>query len=564
MSMKQDADHWAFLEDFEAPMWVDLVLEAKVSNKELDDEWFHRSHKFHQLPSRKLKEAFKHIDSGGKLEIDNVGSSSLKIPSSVSESRGKCYVNHKSAVDFRLSLSGKECLTGDANREASELQCGNDTLHRSAHGDSKPNLYIDRENGNGSGAGFKLGYTSTVPDTNNSSSSNHLELNTGASDPKSSITSENSQMVGPEVAVAFNHIIGRRSQLLSVMKQSLRKSCAIRMATRGQIIDVRQTNGLRSSSGKSSVESCSIHSHDTKNINVAGTQRASRTPESKNVERLSQESKTKDKVKTSIDGAGRYTNNTSDCGSTEDPRKSNVKPGSSYPCRTKNIDSSRVSTSSKTKAINRASECGNRGKVGNLKVLKSASATKPAQCVNNNGGISQVIKSATVKTVPGHSTNRQKLGVPMGTMARIYNKDSVSIAVGKSVVARSSQPQVMTSKALHVHRRPLAPLNHKDQASHSHRRPLAPLNHKDQASHRRPLAPLNNKDQASHRRPLAPEDQMNQESSTFARKAKNKGKTDDGTKFISHGKENVGKLVPSIKNGNGRGVVDKSNRMKAH
>ncbi|CAM8999332.1 unnamed protein product [Rhodiola kirilowii] len=105
----------------------------------------------------------------------------------------------------------------------------------------------------------------------------------------------------------------------------------------------------------------------------------------------------------------------------------------------------------------------------------------------------------------------------------------------------------MTSKALHVHRRPLAPLNHKDQASHSHRRPLAPLNHQDQAS---------------HRRPLAPEDQMNQDSSTFARKAKNKGKTDDGTKFISHGKENVGKLVPSIKHGNGRGVADKSSRMK--
>ncbi|CAM8879738.1 unnamed protein product [Rhodiola kirilowii] len=527
MSMKQDADHWASLEDFEAPMWVDLVLEAKASNKELDDEWFHRSHKFHQLPSRKLKEAFKHVDSGGKLEIDNEGSSSLKkglkIPSSVSKSRGKCYVNHKSAVDFWLSLSGKECLNGDANREASEVQCGNDTLHRSAHGDSKPNLYIDQENGNGSGAGFKLGYTSTVPDTIDSSSSNHLELNTGASDPKSSITSENSQMVGPEVAVAFKNIIGRRSQLLSVMKQSLRKSRAIRMATRGQITDVRQTNGLRSSSGKSSVASCSIHSHDTQNINVAGTQRGSRTPESKNVERLSQESKTRDKVKTSIDGAGWYTNNTSDCGSTEEPRKSNVKPGSSYPRRTKNIDSSRVSTSSKTKAVNRASECGNRGKVSNLKVLKIASATKPAQCVNNNGGISTVSKSATVKTVPGHSTNRQNLGVPTGTRARIYNKDYVSIVVGKSV-ARSSQPQVMTSKALHVHRRPLAPLNHKEQASHSHRRPLAPLNHQEQASHRRPQAPVD-KDQASHRRPLAPEDQMNQDSSTFARKAKNKGKT---------------------------------------
>ncbi|KAL9666163.1 hypothetical protein QQ045_000487 [Rhodiola kirilowii] len=87
-------------------------------------------------------------------------------------------------------------------------------------------------------------------------------------------------------------------------------------------------------------------------------------------------------------------------------------------------------------------------------------------------------------------------------------------------------------------------------ALHVHRRPLAPsLNHKDQASH-------------SHRRPLAPEDQKNRDSSTFARKAKNKGKTDDGTKFIFHGKENVGKLVPSIKHGNGRGVVDKSNRMK--
>uniref|UniRef100_A0A7N0RDR3 Uncharacterized protein n=1 Tax=Kalanchoe fedtschenkoi TaxID=63787 RepID=A0A7N0RDR3_KALFE len=394
MSLKKVADRWAFLDEFEAPMWADLTLDAELSNKEQDDEWFHRSHKFHRLPSRKLKAAFKDVDGGGKFEIDFEGSSSPKLPSSVSKSRGKHYVL---GTAFQLSMIEKGCLIENGDGEASQLKRRNEVLHKSALGDLKSRLHPDQENTSGN-ADFKLSNTSTVPNKNDSSSVNTSEINVATDDPKNSVTSESSQMPGPQVVDASNRIIGR-SELLSVMKQSLHKSCAIRMAKRGQLIDGRQTNGYKSSSGKSSVGSCSVQSRDTKDLNVVGVQRTSRTPESRIVERLSQESRTRDEVKASMDGGTKITNTASDSGGRSEPLKSEAKAANRCPRRVINRDITTNSVSFTSNSTNRASECGNRGKVGMAKVFKTA--TKSTQLVINraHGSISKVSEAATANNI---------------------------------------------------------------------------------------------------------------------------------------------------------------------
>nr|GMD49081.1 Hyphal wall protein [Ipomoea batatas] len=40
----EPVDHWEFLDEIDAPMWVDLSVESKSMYADKDDEWFHTSH----------------------------------------------------------------------------------------------------------------------------------------------------------------------------------------------------------------------------------------------------------------------------------------------------------------------------------------------------------------------------------------------------------------------------------------------------------------------------------------------------------------------------------------
>lgn len=75
----ESEDDWAFLEDIDAPMWVDLSLESITKDNDDDDDinatWFELFHPFHQLSS------YHFLNE----------SSSSKPSSSVSKSRGKHY-----------------------------------------------------------------------------------------------------------------------------------------------------------------------------------------------------------------------------------------------------------------------------------------------------------------------------------------------------------------------------------------------------------------------------------------------------------------------------------------
>lgn len=104
-------DHWAFLEQFEAPMWVDLIVEANSGYENItDDDWFNESHLFHQLSARELKSKFAH---SGEEAV-----ASPALPSSVSKSRGKHYnnknwgkgINLNVLLDKQQGLSKGRCL----------------------------------------------------------------------------------------------------------------------------------------------------------------------------------------------------------------------------------------------------------------------------------------------------------------------------------------------------------------------------------------------------------------------------------------------------------------------
>ncbi|XP_011044536.1 PREDICTED: uncharacterized protein LOC105139689 isoform X1 [Populus euphratica] len=89
-------DHWAFLEEIEAPIWVDFLVEAKSNYQDVDDEWFRTSHPFHQCSSSQLKAASAYSgENSTSSDFECSGSFSPNIPSSVSRSRGKHYARKK-------------------------------------------------------------------------------------------------------------------------------------------------------------------------------------------------------------------------------------------------------------------------------------------------------------------------------------------------------------------------------------------------------------------------------------------------------------------------------------
>ncbi|KAG6485335.1 hypothetical protein ZIOFF_053872 [Zingiber officinale] len=96
-------DHWAFLEEIEAPMWADLTMEAPFMDQEdIDSAWFLVSHSFHQMSSQKLK---KYLHGKDKERLHNLRCHSPEVPDSVSRSRGKHYKSRKWLESTRESTA---------------------------------------------------------------------------------------------------------------------------------------------------------------------------------------------------------------------------------------------------------------------------------------------------------------------------------------------------------------------------------------------------------------------------------------------------------------------------
>ncbi|XP_024024913.1 uncharacterized protein LOC21401704 [Morus notabilis] len=301
MAFYFDEDHWAFLEDIEAPMWVDLTLEANSNNQDNDDKWFYTSHQFHHCSSSQLKSTFFHSGDGDSTrDFDLTGLSSPKLPASVSKSRGKQYrikkwkgENQNFSVDKPHPV---KVLTGKSSRV--KLGLRDKKKHKLSFIPKETSVskssVVCESSLKGKAVSNGSNHPSACEDIGRSMSS---EANkTIDSNPTSTVTYENEsgrqkQNKANDVSSkAFGHTNG----LLSAMKMALRKSYITRPAARMEINnDARQIKGRNSTSSKSSVGSSSNPRHDVRISTSSSARPKEITPESRNMGRITYVAKSK-------------------------------------------------------------------------------------------------------------------------------------------------------------------------------------------------------------------------------------------------------------------------------
>ncbi|KAL8128350.1 uncharacterized protein LOC141717313 isoform X2 [Apium graveolens] len=257
--IKSPLDHWSFLDEIEAPMWVDLNFEVTGTLHENDDEWFLMTHQFHQCSSRQLISAFSHP---GEVCINSVSGRqepcSPKLPSSVSKSRGKHY---KRIVwpQSKCTIANKQHPVKSISSKLSGVDCENNITETAGSSTSTMTT------------GFRHRKTFSGATVSREGENNSI----------STITSESTTRNEKSLEVA-KQVSDQPSKLLSSLRTSLRKSCGTRPAARTDINRVRRSVGTKSSSSKSSVSSSSHPGHDVNNMTSRGKLHYEKTPDSRN------------------------------------------------------------------------------------------------------------------------------------------------------------------------------------------------------------------------------------------------------------------------------------------
>ncbi|GAB2284578.1 hypothetical protein Dimus_019034 [Dionaea muscipula] len=262
----EEIDHWAFLEEIEAPMWVDLIEESKLvteNNSDDDDEWFKTSHLFHQCSARKLRSAFSHpVEGNDKFDFNLRGISSPKLPSSVSKSRGK---------DYRISIKGK-----DVNHPVKHLGSrspGFGAAGLSEERDTKRKCAdkVDRIIRASSRTG-KISDSSCNGTA--SASSNEVSISTHAreqpSDSLASVvtTEYDWQRRNIQRLETSKPVFGHTSSLVSALRINLRKSYATRQALRVEKSEDGEKGKKSPTSNKSSTVFSSNSGDEARNMVV--------------------------------------------------------------------------------------------------------------------------------------------------------------------------------------------------------------------------------------------------------------------------------------------------------
>ncbi|XP_038877275.1 uncharacterized protein LOC120069558 isoform X2 [Benincasa hispida] len=180
-------------------MWVDLTLEGKPYNQNIDDKWFYTHHPVHQSSSHDLKSAFSQLYEEGKTLDFELSVSSSNLPNSVSRSRGKDFDDKKCKGSCQGFVMDKHIVVIGSSSEGKESA------------DSRTGSTII------TGTGHRQQHKPTAVTSQPFSSS---------------------------------------SKLLSDMRRSLRKSCVTRQASRLEVNNCqRQSSGHNSSSSNSSISS---------------------------------------------------------------------------------------------------------------------------------------------------------------------------------------------------------------------------------------------------------------------------------------------------------------------
>ncbi|XP_020553920.1 uncharacterized protein LOC105174774 isoform X2 [Sesamum indicum] len=242
-------------DEIEAPMWADLALECDSTDEDKDDEWFHVSHPFHQCSAKQLISKLSNSVECGMI-FDLLGSSSPKLPPSVSKSRGKDYKSGKHEPVVCGFTLNKQNVSKSWSSRSLPIDAGSGkAITKKAfdgkvkdHPKYKPDPVGERT----------LPVTTTDAFTKSVSSSTDEKTSIksvafgGGSNSTSTITSDTA---GWNLIKASSQSFGATSRSLLNLRDSLRKSYVTRQASRVVIKGVNQSEGQNSSSSKSSVRS---------------------------------------------------------------------------------------------------------------------------------------------------------------------------------------------------------------------------------------------------------------------------------------------------------------------
>ncbi|KAJ8629088.1 hypothetical protein MRB53_022411 [Persea americana] len=276
-------DHWAFLEEIEAPMWVDLTLEAQSMDKDIEDAWFQTSHPFHQSSSHELISMFS-LSSEGKMKSPDFHCPYPKLPSSVLRSRGKHYRSRKwKRGDHEVISLDKQhpirILGGKKSPvSGSDAPHGNSTTSTLT---SKSSTKVTTNSGDQtSSMDSKERRTAECHSGSTITSKSSIRPKTSSRDPKTT-SNYNVDMADesdwhPTIPETSRRTFGEINLFLSVMRISLTKSCVTRHASRVEVKDGALLTDRKSSLSKSSIGSSDSPGCDPENTNLRGNKGASK------------------------------------------------------------------------------------------------------------------------------------------------------------------------------------------------------------------------------------------------------------------------------------------------
>ncbi|KAJ0988670.1 hypothetical protein J5N97_007026 [Dioscorea zingiberensis] len=243
----QSSNHWAFLEEIEAPMWVDLTLEAQLMKQDIDDAWFRTSHLIHQMPSHCLKSSLEVQFNSPKMLYQ-----SPKLPDSVSRSRGKHFKSRKWAMDelslpMEIKLVGKPvCLTkGKWN-----VGCSSSSTITTDSPLRKPKSSIGNQKYRSSIKSGSIGETICMESVVSQDTS--MKAKSGCGDPKSSSSLKSS---GSEMSSTISHPKSTSNPRRSCVASHLRSE-----QTKGENFLQNRKSSCKSSVGSSYSLQCKINS----------------------------------------------------------------------------------------------------------------------------------------------------------------------------------------------------------------------------------------------------------------------------------------------------------------
>ncbi|XP_019450577.1 PREDICTED: uncharacterized protein LOC109352853 [Lupinus angustifolius] len=261
--IKKANDHWAFLEDIEAPMWADLTLEAKANSvgEDMSDGWFSKSHPFHQWSARQLKSMFSHPGEGILTsEVDAQGLASPELPSSVSRSRGKHYISKKwEGINLNNLLDEQQGLSKRCFPAGSSF--GQEMKPKSKLNVSRPKGLLSAKSGLTFECDVRGNAKSMTNSRNPAICSTSVDNKTSESNTRSTITSENTHQHQKYMEVSSKPCDQKSRNGSSDRNVSLRKSWFMKKTPRVQqqqkYMEV-SSKPCDQKSGSSSVSSVSL------------------------------------------------------------------------------------------------------------------------------------------------------------------------------------------------------------------------------------------------------------------------------------------------------------------